>query len=402
MKFRKFYIKILLIGLSVTFPFFLGEGAKNMLLVAIMSVSPIMLLIWKKNYDKVDYYLLAFIFLALGVCVLHVETFRYLSYLYSFCFITSFLFLRNVMERDEINLDSMILFLRYLIYVYGVVLLIQQTCVVLGRDPILANAYNVESKWKLSSLTPEPSHLARFVFFIQYVYLVLREKQLSCLYTFQDARNEKLVWFIYFWVMLTCQSTTAFLFTFLMFGRYVKIKTIIPIAILGFVIGFTMLNVFEGNKAFDRVINFIPALLSGNAEVIDEVDHSGAHRIIPIFVFIDWLDISSVNFWLGNGMDYGVERCREFMFMTSGDIVYADNKVNLGGLFTTFLDYGVIVMSFFIAALYSFFRKVPDKYLVLCWIFINLFSGINTQIFWFSLFLVMTTTYVTNDGRTVN
>ena len=202
MRFRSIYVTLLLVGLSVTFPFFLGEGAKNMFLVAIMSISPIMLLTRKKNYDKVDKYLLTFIILALGVCLLHVETFRYLSYLYSFCFITSFLFLRNVVGRNEINLDSMILFLRYLIYAYGVVLLMQQTCVALDQEPILASAYSLESKWKLPSLTPEPSHLARFVFFIQYAYMVLREKQLSRLYTFSDARQEKLVWFFYFWMML--------------------------------------------------------------------------------------------------------------------------------------------------------------------------------------------------------
>lgn len=396
MKFNKLYTKILLIGLSITFPFFLGEGAKNMFLVAIMSISPIMLLIGKKNYDKVDRCLLAFIFLALGVCLLHVETFRYMSYLYSFCFITSFLYLRNVVEREEINLDSLILFLRYLIYIYGVVLLIQQACVIMGQAPILASGYSIEYKWKLSSLTPEPSHLARFVFFIQYAYIVLREKQLSRLYSFQDARQEKLVWFLYFWLMLTCQSTTAYLFAFLFFGRYLKMRTIVPMAVLGLSIGVIMLNVFEGNKAFDRILNLFPAIVEGSAETINYADHSAAHRIIPLYVFADWFDVSTANFWFGNGMDYGANLCREYMSMVSGDVVYNDNKVNIGGSFTSFLDYGVIVMSFFIAALYSFFRKVPDKYLVFCWIFINLFSGINTQMFWFSLFLVMTTAYVTN------
>ena len=85
------------------------------------------------------------------------------------------------------------------------------------------------------------------------------------------------------------------------------------------------------------------------------------------------------------------------MYMISGDSNYAGQNVNLGGVTIMFVDYGIIVMGVFISSLIRFFRNVPDKFLVICWIIINIFSTVNTQLFWFSLLLVLTTSIYTKN-----
>ena len=363
------YSYLLLLGFSITVSFFVSkEDSKNLFLVGVMALSPFFLLIEKKRYDSVDRLMFLFLFLALVVCLMHLGSFRPASYIYTFCFVTSFVFLKSIIQRKGFTLEFLTKFLRKLIYLYGVILLIQQFCVLLGIHPILANAFDAENPWKLPSLTPEPSHLARFVFFIMYAYVVLREISLKRKYVLKDAKKEIMVWLLYFWLMMTCGSTTALLFVFLIFLRYIKLKNVM---VSGMFFGFLfvlMQGTFGDNEAFNRILNLGPALKTISPEEINAADHSAAHRILPIFVFFQWLNPSTVGFWLGNGMDYGLNWCREYMYMISGDSNYAGQNVNLGGVTIMFVDYGIIVMGVFISSLIRFFRNVPDKFLVICWI----------------------------------
>lgn len=387
--FVKIYTFLLLIGISVTIPFFIGEDAKNLLLVTLISLSPFFLLVNKKRYDNVDVLMLMFLVSSLMIYMVHIETFRIQSYVYTFCFVTSFLYLRDFVHRNIITMEFLSKFFKFLIYCYGIVFIAQQLCVLFGVEPILSNVWNPEEKWKLPSLTPEPSHLARFLFFAIYGYVNIEEKLLKRQYGLKDARKDKKFWILYFWMMLTCQSTTAILFSFLFFIRYIKMNTLIQSFVMGAILVGVVLTVFAGNTAFERLLNLIPAIGAQSADAINSVDHSAAHRLLPVFVFKEWFNPLNSTFWFGQGMDSGVNLCRSFMFNISGDGNYLGDTTNIGGFITAFLDNGIIVMCIFIAALIQIFKRIPDKTLVYCWIIVNIFSGINTQMFWFSLFVVM-------------
>lgn len=380
-------------GLSVTFPFFLGAGDKNLFLVAVMSVSPFLFFMERRQLDVIDFWFILMLFLMLGVCLMHFDSFRPLSFLYTVGFVFSFLFLRSMILHERLTSTFFITILRYLIYVYGIVLIFQQLCVLVGMDPIFGRGVSIENKWKLPSLTPEPSHLARFDFFVMYAYLILREKEDGRMYTLDDAKNEKMLWFLYFWTMLTCVSTTAYLFVFLIFVRYIKfsVKTLVKYLLAFVVVGSFLFYLFADLEAFQRVFNIIPVLFSLSPEEINVVDHSAAHRIVPIFVLFNWINPYESSFWLGNGMDYGLSMNQSFMYESSGDSTYAQGDANVGGVTNAFVDFGMITMSILIFSLLKLFKDVPDKFFVWMWFFVNIFSAINTQFFWFSMLLVYAT-----------
>ena len=397
----RLYSYILLLGLSVTISFFVSEvDSKNLLLVGFMAFSPLFLLLEKRRFDSVDRMMFLFLLMALGVCLINIGTFRPMSYIYTFCFITSFLFLRDIILKKGFSQDFIVSFLKRLIYAYGIVFIAQQACVLMGSSPILAAAHDYESPWKLPSLTPEPSHLARFLFFIMYTYIVLKEEKMDHRYRLKDAMYEKKIWALYFWMMLTCQSTTALLFVFLIFGRYLRVKTIISFGCITGLILVVIISVFGDNDAFKRILELGPALLTLSPDEINAADHSAAHRILPFFVFLQWLNPATIGFWLGNGMDYGINWCRDYMYMISGDGNYLGDTTNMGGITIMFVDYGIIAMGVLIHSLYKIFRNIPDRFYVVCWIFVNFFSTVNTQIFWFSLLLALIlATYKDNDNN---
>lgn len=387
----RLYNYLLLIGLTMSFSFFLGEGSKNLYLITVMAVSPLMMFLSKWKMRKTEFFLIFYLLMILIIGILHLQTFRISSYVYSFCFVTSFIYLKNQFDKNILHLEFILKFIKYVFYLYSIIFIIQQLCVITGNPPILAWSSNSENPFKLPSLSPEPSHLALYLFVLVYSFVLLREIQLKERYTLKNGKQDKLIWGGYLWMMLTCQSTTAFLFVFLFFIRYVNVRTIIKYASLA--VGFFIFSAiyFSDSVAVMRAMDIIPALLTLSPEQINFIDHSAAHRIIPIFAFFKWINPSNLEFWIGNGMDYALHYFRDMMFDISGDGYYNNDNsdaVNLGGIFGLIMDYGVITFSMLCMALIPILKNVKDKIFVFFWCFIALFSGFNTQIFWLGLVLM--------------
>lgn len=402
MNIAKAYSVLVLLALSVTVSYFLDADAKNWLLLAIMGLSPMYVIKYTNFGDRVVFNLLLFIVLIFIVSIIN-PGFKFSSLLYTSCFITSFIFIRSSLSLGFFSYNYIKKLLRYLIYAYFIVLLLQQFCVLIGIPPI-NNFYDLSetNKWKLASLAPEASHLAIFMFFIMYAFIEISEIGLGRHYRFSDGKKDYKLWIAYLWVMLTCNSTSAILFVGILFFRHISFKVFAKFLVFGVVFLIIGLSIFHDNQAFNRAINFIDALLTLDFSIINAVDHSAAYRIVPFYAYIEHAHLSNLGFWFGEGMGAGKQICQEYMAYYSGDGSYITTDVPVGGTMASFINFGIIPFIPFVVAIYKMFKVISNKLLKTIWTIFALIIGINMQMFWFTLILMLFISYYSDINNEYN
>ena len=397
MKINSAYVNLLFIAFAVTIAFFVGEGGKNFFLLGIMLLAPLFFVFCKVKIDRVVVAFFVFVlFLVLSV-FFNIDRFRASSFFYTIFFVVSFLVLRNGILKEYIGIYGWVKRIRYLIYAYFIVMLLQQLCV-LFHLPVINQIIFFDNPWKLPSLALEPSHLPRFLFFMVYAYMSLRKIMLGDSYKFCDFKSDKFVWLSYFWCMLTCGSITALLFVLLIFfqGRKIRARKIILIALVGgfFILG---ISLFVNSALLTRTFAFLKALSTLSIAEINAVDHSAAYRFAPIFAFFKHFDLSNAHFWLGYGLDYGRQYCQRFMFVLSGDIAY-NQGINIGGMAAFIMDYGIMFILTLGIAVFETIKECKDKLILVVWVLSSLVESINMQMFWFSLALLVCVGYYTKKA----
>lgn len=387
------YRYLLFLSFCVTLSIFLGPRGINYALVGVIALSPIFVLLKGIKLDKYDCMLFVMLMIMFVTSFLH-HSFRLSSFLFSFCFVFSFIYIRGEVGKGHFPLIEILYLLKKLIYIYTIVLIIQLICVFFGLHPFLANLYLEEFKWKLSSLSNEPSHFSVFIFFMMYAYILIFEKLNRRRYSLLDAKKEKPLWFSYFLCMLLNGSTSGLLYVFLIFVRYIRLKSMLLYTTLS-LLAFGGAYFFSRDSyALSRVLILFDSLFSFNAETFLAADHSAAMRFAPMIYFISNIDIMNVDFWFGHGMDYGKTVFNVFVFDLSGDVAYNDTDgVNLGGFWGFILDYGFVSFSLLVMAFASFFKNIKDRWFVIFYVTIMMFLGFNLQMFWFATILAYIISY---------
>lgn len=315
---------------------------------------------------------------------LHPETMRWSTILYSCMFCLFFMaFVRVFYHSRFTNVDFLRL-LKGLIYAYCIVLIIQQICVLTGLPIFNVSNYDPLDPWKLNSLMSEPSHSARIVPIMMYIYLQERETVLQRSYHIKtDFRADKLVWFAFLWTIFTMGSATGFLFLILVLSKFLKIRKFSSLLII-MIIGFGLTMVLSENSAFMRAITFTKAFLTFDETEMMSADHSAACRVVPSFIAIKEIDLSTLDGWFG----YGVDAEQNLPIMPGVPTAGA-------GAFYLWYNYG-----FFVALLYWIFTFLicyKRNYLssILIW-FLSVFivGGINNQIVWLVLILCYTQKHI--------
>ena len=381
----KKYFTYLFLSLNITISYFILGNETNGLLVFLIGLSPLMFWVVNRKLDSIDIIFFLLLFLMFANAYFH-PGFRVISYMYSLCFVFSFLSMKKAFVNGMFPEKRIQRILRNVLYAYAIVLVLQQLCVIVGIRPI-NQTFGFENKWKLPSLAQEPSHMAIFVFFFMYSYMLISEKIMGHKYGRKDAKKEKWVWIAYFWCMLTCQSTSAILYCGLLFLRYVKAKTIIKYT---FVLIFVIIAgslIFYNSEAFHRAFLFSEAFLTLNIDAIDEADHSAAYRFFPMFYLLQNMNVFSTEFWFGHGLDFGKNALNLYALDISGDETY-DGHVNMGGFFGYILDYGFLCFGILCLAIKKQFKGIHEPWLIVFYIWINMFVGFNMQLFWSSTVLI--------------
>ena len=125
-------IIILLLSLSISPAIFLGEGNRNLLLIGVMSIIPIFFLKYFK-LDKIDIILLAcFLLMLIGPYFTNIESYRISTILYSIMFGFLFITYKQILYHSFFTIENFIKLIKYIIYAYLIVLIIQQFCVLTG------------------------------------------------------------------------------------------------------------------------------------------------------------------------------------------------------------------------------------------------------------------------------
>lgn len=200
------------------------------------------------------------------------------------------------------TLDYFTKILQYLIIAYGVVLIGQQMCVLVGlRYMPLLNLQNqfFLSITKLPALTLEPSHSARILTFAMLGYLRCMEIKTGKKLTVQEwfDKEHRTVTFLFLWSMLMMGSGTAFAGMGVLGLYFITKKTavyIIPLLVGLFIVGQSL-----ELKQMNRAVALAQAASTGSTEEMFEAEGSGASRFAPVLNAFTKTDLTELETWIG-------------------------------------------------------------------------------------------------------
>lgn len=382
---KNIFLVIILISMAISPAFALGEGNRNLLLIGIMCISPIVVLIYPRM-DGNDFLLLLFM-----VCIIlfplmnHPESMRWSTVLYSCMFCLTFMAYQRLLNLGSLTIETYIKIIKYLLYSYFIVLVIQQICVLTGLPIFNLANYDSFEPWKLNSLASEPSHSARIVALLMFCYITIKEIIFDKAYLFNDNfREDKWIWLAFIWTMVTMGSSTAFLFLPLVLLKFVRLRNVIPLMMILYGI-YYLIDIF-GLVSLERTYRVFIATLSLDEYKIIQADHSAAMRIVPSLICAKMIGLSTMNDWFGHGIDYATS----FLYRLVPGIIPGTSG---GGWLAFVLEYGVIagLIFLFFSFVTSFNRR--DYLTIAFWLLLVVLNGINSQITWLAIILLFTNTH---------
>lgn len=204
--------------------------------------------------------------------------------------------------KGTFTLDYFTKILQYLIIAYGVTLIGQQLCVLVGlRNMPLLNLQNqfFLSITKLPALTLEPSHSARILTFAMLGYLRCMEIKTGKKLTVQEwfDKEHRTVTFLFLWSMLMMGSGTAFAGMGVLGLYFITKKTavyIIPLLVGLFIVGQSL-----ELKQMNRAVALAQAASTGSTEEMFEAEGSGASRLAPVLNAFTKTDLTELETWIG-------------------------------------------------------------------------------------------------------
>ena len=297
----------------------------------------------------------------------------------------NFIAFKLLLQQEYFSIIRYINILRYLIYAYFIVLLIQQFCVLTGLPIFNLSNYDLNEPWKLNSLSAEPSHSARIMALLMYCYITIKELVTNIKYNFKfDLKKDKWIWIAFIWTMVTMGSATAILFIIIILLKFLRFKKIIPFIITAII--FISILDSSGIKSFQRTKNIIFATLTFNEETILMTDHSAAMRLVPGMVVAKKIGFNSLNDWFGNGVDFTAS-------FISDEIPGLPEGTSGGGMFQIWLEYGFISFALFVVFSFSITCRKRDYLSFIFWFLLVFAYGVNNQIVWLCIVLLYTNKY---------
>lgn len=382
-------INIMIILVAVSPAFALGDGNRNMLLIGAMCLSPYFFFRYPIIIPKVDIPLILLCFMMVGFpLVFHPETMRWSTVLYSCLFCIYFMAFARVLSMKEYNLTDFAQLIKGLIYAYCIVLIIQQFCVLFGLPIFNVSNYSLKEPWKLNTLMSEPSHSARIIPVLMYIFICCKDfAEEKAFNIVNSIRNQTKVWIAFLWSILTMGSSTGFLFFFIVIAKGVSLKKIISSLII-LTIALSVMY-FSENKTIQRVKRLTIATFTLDEYTILRSDGSGAYRIVPSIRGAKKVSFQNFNGWFGHGID-----------ADSKDIApLPGTNTGHAGSFYLWYNYGLIVSFFFWIISFRYCFIANDIVSTLVWFLcIFMYGGLNNQIIWLTLILLYTYKLLIKNG----
>lgn len=270
--------------------------------VAFMTVAPLLALWRGIVVTKALTFSMLFLVVTLLLQLLHPDTFRASTHIYTLLFILAFhLYYGLVWEKKCFTLDEFIKVLAGIIKIFFVFMVLQQACYTVGMSMPLLNYFGY-GRWKFNSLAIEPSHTARLMTVYMYAYLKCVEYQNG------KAPSIKYLWMhhrsvigMFLYMMLAMGSGTAVAGVVIVALYFVRAKYLMFVLPSAFVL--YMLTPVIDYEPLNRAMATANAAMTMDTTEVVKADHSASARVNIIIDTITHTDITDVDTWLGRGTD---------------------------------------------------------------------------------------------------
>lgn len=395
-RFRLYWIQASIVAAAIVPAALIDDSSRNLLLIGIMALSPIIFFIDFK-LEAPDFLLILFassiIFFPF---LLHPETVRWSTLIYTLMFISFFLAYKSALFRGALSVEAYLNIIRFLIFAYFFTLVLQQLSVLFNFPIPNLSHYRPNEPWKLNSLSIEPSHSARVVGILMISFILISELQRARNYRINvEWRKDKYLWLAFFWTMFTMGSSTTYIFVILIAMYFLSNRTVASFFIMTIFIYF--IGAYFKIDAMDEILAIVLATISLDEQTILGTGSSGAYRILPTLVLIKMVDITTIESFFGHGVDH----VSQFLYLYVPGLPIGSSG---GGVFQIWIDYGLVPFALFITyCLRSLFyfggspRRLMLEFSVL--LLIILVQGINNQLLWFALMIFLTNRYFMSRVR---
>lgn len=373
-------VSIFIILLSISLAPFLDNITKmNWLLVGSMVVASSLYLKYSvSSLVERKFWIILIIFFIISF-IFNPSSFRLATFIYSAAFISFFILYTRVFSSNTPKLEQFSLLLYYLLLAFWIVLLLQQFCVITGLPIINSSGYSPLEKWKLNSLTSEPSHSARIIPLIMYVYMSLREHIDGKLTFMQSIKKYRIAWFAFLYCCITMGSATAYFFMLMVFSKYFEKKRLLSTLVAVVLVSLVALFFLRKTSSFSRFVNVVVATATLDENRIFSADGSGAYRIVPTIQGAKAIGLFTYEDWFGHGTDADINDIKPLPGTTAG----------CAGAFTMWYNYGVIFQLLFWIVTFSICFKRDDYVSIIVWFLcVWSYGGINNQVIWLTIVLM--------------
>ena len=311
MKIGKYHVRYNLKSFMIAFlvvmntQIFLIEGPTvSWLKVLFLCIGSVFSLIYLKHNSKIFIFGAGFYIISVFCASMISYNLRTSTIFYMGMFVFGFCGYCCLLKKNKIPIAQFTDFLKYFIYAYAIVLLIQQMASTVGIwTDVLNMGVRFENRYKINSLAIEPSHAGRIVGCLGYAYIKLVHlcHNYSGIKSFFKDNKTVCVAFLYF--MLFCGSSTALfalalVLCFFIQKKYLKLS--VP-AIIALYLIIPLIQI----ESLTRVKYTMDAVLTGDQSEVIEVDASAAARTGFYFSFIENFNPLDGSYWFGHGIEEG-------------------------------------------------------------------------------------------------
>lgn len=304
------------------------------------------------------------------------------SIVFSFSLIISAVFQLGFIENNIKNFDLK-KFIKKTVYLFFIFYFIQAFLHFFGIYELNLHGSSLEndSLLRYNSLMAEPSYSSTAMVALLFINQRINNSSKSLLIETLGS--------IFIFLCQSLFGILLFIFYIIIYHRK-NFKILFYFEALIFLI---VIIFFLSSEYFTRIITIVEFIYYNDFDVLEivKVEPSGAFRIVPLIIYIENFELSLLSNYL---FGYGSGSSESFLNYELFKIGYGTSEYDgsfQGGFLPSFLiDYGLIITGLFLYTIKTTFLLKNDifQYLILLAILLNV--NINTQLFWFPLFLFFT------------
>ena len=343
--FDQIYATCIVVALS-TFFFFEGGATDSFIKLAVMGMAPFVFLLRSAFVSYATLLGFSYWLWCYFSSLLNGEQ-RFSTIGFLGMYIITFIVYYNLLHSGVFSFNYFKRLLRILILAFGIILVLQQLCLLVGvRSMSIVNLNNqfYLSLTKLPSLTLEPSHTARLLAAFSLCYWRMFELEYGEKPTvrllFQGEMKYPMLLFV--WSMLTMGSGTAFIALGILCFYFITKKTIV------YIIPFFVLMYFVAESMqltqLERATRIATASVTGEIDKIQDADGSGASRVIPLVNTLTKTNLTKKEIWVGKGT---AKIDKLWWTKTDQKIGVIDQYGLIGFIMTILFVYRCIIRRFF-------------------------------------------------------